>query len=143
MHRTAGFSLVEIMCAILILGIGLVGLTRGITTALSASKDSELQTTGALIAAGQLETLRAEGYLQEGASDGECGQDLALYRWKQSVTSTRIDGLYDVEVVVENSQSGKAIYDLRTLLFDPSTYSSAEPATNRLDSDKLRSRRKR
>jgi prepilin-type N-terminal cleavage/methylation domain-containing protein len=50
--RDAGFSLIEIMVAILILGIALVGLTQGITSSLTASKESELQTTAALIAAG-------------------------------------------------------------------------------------------
>src|SRR5882762_5584731 len=59
-HRNGGFSLVEVMCAILILGIGLVGLTQGITAALQSSKESELQTTAALLAAGQIETLRAD-----------------------------------------------------------------------------------
>ena len=59
MNHNAGFSLVEVMVAILILGIALVGLTQGITTALSSSKESELQTVAALFAAGQIETLRA------------------------------------------------------------------------------------
>src|SRR2546425_242814 len=99
-HRDAGFSLVELMCAILILGVGLVGLTQGITTALSSNKESELQTTAALIAAGRIETLRAEGYLMEGEDEGDSEEGLALYHWRQTITRGKIDGLYDVAVVV-------------------------------------------
>lgn len=117
-HRNAGFSLVEVMCAILILGVALVGLTQGITTALGSSKESELQTAAALIAAGQIEMLRAEGALKDGTTEGDCGKNLALYRWKETISSTSIDGLHDVEVVVENAKTGKAIYELRTLLFE-------------------------
>ena len=111
--------MIEIMCAILILGVALVGLTQGITTALSSSKESELQTTAALIAAGQIETLRAEDYLVNGVTEDDCGDELPLYRWRQTVRSTDLDGLHEIEVVVENVNSGKMIYDLRTLLFDP------------------------
>ncbi|MDB6077848.1 MAG: Type secretion system protein GspI [Akkermansiaceae bacterium] len=125
-HRNGGFSLLEVMCAILILGIALVGLTLGITTALSSSKESELQTTAALLAAGQMEIIRADGTLKDGVTEGDCGDDLPLYRWKQTTTSTSIAGLHEVEVVVENSNSGKAIYELRTLLFDP-----ADPSLNK------------
>src|SRR6266567_3565505 len=108
MHN-AGFSLVEVMCAILILGIGLVGLTQGITAALRSSKESELQSSAALLAAAQIETLRAEGYVMDEETEGDCEDDLSLFRWKQSVTSTAIDGLHEVKVVVENSKSGKPI----------------------------------
>src|SRR5437764_3964025 len=90
-----GFSIIEVMCAILILGIGLVGLTEGIGTALRSSKEAELQTTAALLAAGQIETLRADGFLVEGETEGDGEQGLSLYHWKQSVTTTIIDGLYD------------------------------------------------
>jgi len=113
-----GFSLLEVMCAILILGISLVGLTQGITAALRSSKESEVQTAAALIAAGQIETLRAEGFVIDGESEGDC-DELPLYHWRQSVSSTTIDGLHDVAVTVENSKSGKGIYELRTLIFDP------------------------
>ena len=119
MRHQAGFSLIEIMCAILILGVALVGLTQGITTALSSSKESEIQTTAALIAAGQIETLRAEEYLVDGVTEDDCGDDLPLYRWRQTVSSTDVDGLHEIEIVVENANSGKMICDLRTLLFDP------------------------
>jgi len=119
------------MCAILILGIGLVGLTQGLTTALSSSKESELQTSAALIAAGRMETLRADGYLKDGVEDGEGGEGFALYRWKQTISSTTIDGLHEVEVVVENAKSGKTIYELRTLLFDPPLDSSQDDLKRR------------
>jgi prepilin-type N-terminal cleavage/methylation domain-containing protein len=125
-RRNSGFSLMEVMCAILILGIALAGLTQGVTTALTSSKESELQTTAALFAAGQIETLRAEGGVADGVSEGECGEGLALYRWKQSVSSAGMDGLHEVEVAVENARSGKAIYELRTMLFEP----PYEPAPN-------------
>jgi prepilin-type N-terminal cleavage/methylation domain-containing protein len=118
-RRNSGFSLVEVMCAILILGIALAGLTQGVTTALTSSKESELQTTAALVAAGLVESLRAEGNLSDGATEGECGEGLSLYRWKQSITRTGIDGLHEVDVVVQNAKTGQSIYELQTLLFQP------------------------
>ena len=121
-HNTA-FSLIEVLCAIFILGVGLVGLTHGLATALASNKEAELQTAAALIAAGQIETLRADGFVMEGTSEGSCGEGLSLYRWKQTATKASLDGLYDITVVVENSNTGKEIYTLRTLMFDPVDYS--------------------
>jgi general secretion pathway protein I len=117
MNHHAGFSLMEVMVAILILAIALVALTQGITTALASGKESELQTTAALVAAGQIELLRAETDLTDGTDNGDCGAGLELYRWKQTVSPTDIDGLHEVDVVVENSRTGTEIYELKTLLF--------------------------
>jgi prepilin-type N-terminal cleavage/methylation domain-containing protein len=139
-HRNAGFSLVEVMCAILILGIAMVGLTMGITTALSSSKESELQTTAALLAAGQIELLRADGFLTDGVEEGDFGEGLSLYRWKQSISSTAIGGLHEVQLTVENFKSGKAIYELRTLLFDPPSDLASGKSGNRKDSARSKKR---
>ena len=106
------------MVAILILGIALAGLTHGIGTALGSSKDSEWQTTAVLFAQGKIEELRATPGIKDGSDEGDCGAALKLYRWKQTVTATDLDGLHDVEVVVENSSSGQQICTLRTLLFE-------------------------
>ncbi len=113
-----GFSLVEVMCAILVLGIAVAGLTQGLTTALRSSKESERQTIAAMLAAGQIETLRAEGYLTDGDTEGQGSDALSAYRWKQSVTSAGLDGLHDVSVRVDYAPSGETIYELRTLLFE-------------------------
>ncbi len=142
-RQNAGFSLVEIMCAIIILGIALVGLTQGITTALSSSKESELQTAAALIAAGKIEMLRADGYVLDGITEGEGGEGLSLYRWKRSVTATTVDGLHDVSVVVEDSKTGTPIYELRTLLFDPPSYSNSDGSSDRKESLKSRKRERK
>ena len=113
----------------LILGVALVGLVQGLTVALHSTKDSELQTTAALFAAGQIESIRAEGGLENGEKDGDCGPGLSLYRWKQTISSAGIDGLHEVEIVIEHAKSGQSIYDLRTLLFealDEPTLSSSD-----------------
>lgn len=117
--RCAGFSLVEILCALLILGIGVAGLTQGLTTALGSSKEAEIQTAAALLAASQIETLRAEGYILDGETDGEGEGNLSGYRWTQSVAEGEIEGLYQVTVVVARASNNEEIYELTTLLFDP------------------------
>jgi general secretion pathway protein I len=117
MNLRAGFSLIEVVVAILILAIALTGLVQGITTALGCSKESELQTTAALFAAGQIELLRAQADWTDGAEQGDCGAGLTRYRWRQTVSPTDTDGLHEVVVVVENAQTGESIYELKTLLF--------------------------
>lgn len=114
----AGFSLIEVVVAILILGVALVGLTEGVTTALSSSKASERQTTAAQLAAGQIEILRATGSYDDGQTDGDFGDQFPQYVWTQTISSADLPGLHDVEVIVEDSQTGDAIYDLKTSLFE-------------------------
>ena len=138
-HRGAGFSLVEVMCAILILGIAMVGLVQGITTALSSGKEAELQTTAALIASGRIEKLRAEGYIDDGETGGDCGDDFPNYQWRQTITGTSVKGLHEVELVVESSQSGKQICDLRTMIFEPYVTTETEQKS---DSKRAKDRRK-
>lgn len=125
-RHNAGFSLVEVIVAIVILSIALVGLAHGITTALGSSKESEFQTTAAMFAAGLIENLRAEGELTDGQIDGNCGEELPLYRWTQSVTGAGIDGLHEVDVAIQNTRTGQTIYELRTLLFEPPEDSTAK-----------------
>ena len=129
----SAFSLVEVLCAILILGVALAGLTQGLTTALDSHKESELQSTAALIAAGQLETLRAEGGLADGAeTEGECGPGLSLYHWRLTINPAGLDGLHDVTVTVEHAKTRKPIYQLQTLIFEaPDSLATEGPANQR------------
>ena len=132
----AAFSLVEVMVALLILGVAVVGLTQGITTALRSSKDSEWQTTAAFLAAGQIELLRADDFLQNGVTEGQGATGLSQYKWKQTVSSTSIAGLHEVAVEVQHASEKSPIYELRTLLFDP----PAGSFTNRVGGSQKSSR---
>jgi len=138
MRRQAGFSRIEVMCASLILGVGLVGFTQAISTALGSSKDSELQTTGMLLASGKVEELRADGWLEDGTTDGDCGDELPNYQWKQTIAGTDIKGLHKIDLVIESSSSGKQICELHTMLFEP--YLASE--TNLNNGGKLNDRSK-
>ena len=127
MNKHGGFSLVEVMVAILILGIALVGLVEGVNTALLSNKDSEAQTSAALLAAGQIEALRADASgIEDGEKEGDFGDELPLYRWRQTIRGTQTEGLHDVTVVVENSKSGKMVYELKTMLFEKPYISEEE-----------------
>jgi prepilin-type N-terminal cleavage/methylation domain-containing protein len=140
-RSNSGFSLLEVLCAILILGVALAGLTQAVTTALASNKESELQTTAALFAAGMIESLRAEGFLTDGVTDGDCGEGLSLYRWKQSITGAGMDGLHDVTVTVENAKTGRMIYELRTMLFE--TPLDTSPGASRKPGESSSRRRER
>jgi prepilin-type N-terminal cleavage/methylation domain-containing protein len=117
-RAAAGFSLIEVIIAVAILSIALVGFAHGITMALGSSKESELQTTAALYAAGLIENLRAEGGIIDGQTEGTCGEELPLYRWTESISAAGVDGLHQVDVAIENAHSGQTIFELRTLLFE-------------------------
>lgn len=127
MRGEGGFSLVEVLCAILLLGLGLAGLMEGITAALGSSKETERQTAAALLAAGQIEQLRAEGFLMEGETEGEGGAGMEAYAWRQTVRETSLEGLYEVTVIVTESADGREIFELKTMLFDPPVLRAPEP----------------
>ena len=132
----AGFSLIEVLIAVLILGIGLVGITHGITTALAASKDAELQSAAALFAAGQLEVLRAEGYVIEGETEGQCDGMLANYSWVQDVTETQPEGLFEVTLTIQHTERGEELFELKTLLFDAPIIRDDEEEERRNERDR-------
>lgn len=125
--REAGFSLIEVMCAILILGVGIIGMVQGLTTALASSKESEWHTIAAHLAAGRVELLRADGFIIAGEDSGLC-DELPNYQWRQTITATTPEGLFDITVTIENANTGRMLYELRTLLFDPPLLPSEKDA---------------
>ena len=140
-RRNAGFSLIEVMVAILILGIAVVGLTQGLTTALASGKESEVQTQAAMLAAGQIETLRTDGMLEDGDDDGDFGDDFPNFQWKQTIKPAGVEGLHEVKVTVENANTGKAIYELTTLLFE-APLDSDSATTSKEDAKKKKEKAK-
>lgn len=138
-RHNAGFSMVEVLVAILILGVALVGLVHGITTALGSGKESELQATAAMFAAGLIEEQRAEGDISDGETEGACGEELPLYRWRQSISAADVNGLHQVDVSIQDAHTGQEIYELRTLLFERPEETSDSKKTSEDRSQRRRS----
>jgi prepilin-type N-terminal cleavage/methylation domain-containing protein len=132
-----GFSLIEVMIALLILGVALVGFVQATTTAVSSSKESEIQTTAALLASGQLEKLQADGDLEDGDSDGDWGDDFPNYTWTQTISPADVKGLHEIRLTIENPRTGKQLYELRTMLFE------MPPATEEDTSSKSKQKKRK
>lgn len=141
-HPNGGFTLIEVSCAILIMGVALVALTRAITTALRSTTDSQVQTTVVGLAAGELETLRASKVLTDDTTEGDFGELFPKYKWQQIISPSDVDGLHQVDVVVMDAKSQATLYKLSTLLFDadyPSS-SASEAKQKQRDVDKAKKR---
>lgn len=114
-HPLSAFSLIEVMVAVAILAVALVGLTHGLSTAIQSSRDSSLHSQAVWIAAGQIEELRADLILEPGETEGVSGN----FTWTRSITRTDTDGLFEIRVAVSRSSESGTLYTLTTLLFDP------------------------
>lgn len=133
----SAFSLIEILVAVAILAVALVGLTRGLTTALASSRDSAAYSQAVWIAASRIEFLRADYLPGEGESEGTSGP----FTWRQTVSKTAQDGLFEVRIAVERTSEPGALYTLSTYVFDPPTSDSASGSGP--DKERRRDRRRK
>lgn len=117
MRRDRGFSLVEVLCATVILGVGLVGISQALTLSLHLSKDSEWYTVAQNLAAERIEILRTDALFSEGEEEGAFGEEFPGYSWRETITQASNEGLYEVVVTVAFGSSKEKSYALRTLLF--------------------------
>ena len=115
--RRAGFSLVELIIALSILGIGLIGSMRVFPVGLRASQRAQLRTRAAFIAQQTLEPLKTTAWDQ--LKEGEVRKEqkpFVIVTTIRSVQPEHVGGalaLKQVEVSVEYPQEGK----LRTASF--------------------------
>lgn len=67
-----------------------------------------------------MEELRAAGTLETGEDEGGFGEEFPLYGWRQEITESPIDGLFEVTVTVEliREEERVPLYELKTLLFE-------------------------
>ena len=115
--RRRGFSLVEVICALFILGVCVAGVTEGVTLALRSSKEAELRTSAALLASSRIELIRADGFFSDGEEEGDFGDEFPAFAYRQTISETSIEGLHEVTVAVDQASTKQEIYELKTLLF--------------------------
>jgi len=117
MRNDAGFSLLEVLLATLLLGVTLVGLTEAMTVSLKSSKESEQHTLAVLLAESRMEEIRTEGSLFAGETTGEF-DSYPNYTYIETIEETELDGLYRVMVSVQHVAMDRKLYTLETLIFE-------------------------
>ena len=99
--RENGFTLMEVMVALTIMGISLVGLMHVFSTLLTGIGKSELYAEGTLVAREVLERNLIEKHLEEGEFSGEVNE---MFLWTLTVTrrETAID-LQEGQILMSES----------------------------------------
>ncbi len=117
--RKTGFSLIEVLMAVMILGFAMAGIVKALNLSLKGSKDSERITHAVMLAAGQMELIRADSFVFEGETTTEFEVPFDKYEATESITeSSSQEGLYELTVTINWVPTGEQIYQLKTMKYD-------------------------
>ena len=97
MRRRRGITMIEVVVAIALLGVGIAACTACIGTATHASARAEELTAVQLLAREKLAELDLQG-AEEGANTGDFGPERPGYAWQTTATPADVRGLLQVRL---------------------------------------------
>ena len=115
-RRRHGFSLVEMVAALLIFSVGVVGVLEVFSVCLRAGVTTQNYTRAGLMAQGVMEETLATGELVPGQESGDFGELFPDATYQLEVLETDLMDLYEVVVYVywTERETEKSV-ELRTL----------------------------
>jgi general secretion pathway protein I len=106
--KTAGFTLLEVMVALVIIGLALTAAVRASESAVNGARALKQQLAADWVAQNRLIDLQAhDGWPAEGETDGSEKQGNDTYFWKQVVSSTPNPLFRKLDVEVYDRQQAK------------------------------------
>lgn len=109
-RQSGGFTLLEVMVALLIVALGIVGLfnqTIGISAGTIQMKE---KTLASWVALNEITRVRLSGELPDvGEFDGETEFANAEYRWQARISETGVDDLRRIDVDVSYAEDPETI----------------------------------
>jgi len=112
----AGFSLVEMVAALLIFSVAVVALLQVLAACLRATGTCENHARAALLAQGLMEETLAEGDLAAGEESGDLDERLPGATWVRVVNETDTTDLYEIQVSLAWPERGRQReFELTTL----------------------------
>ena len=116
--QESGFSLLEVLCAVMVMGISLLGLVEALTLTLRYSQDEAYYNTAVRLATSHMEEFRADGYVIAGEDEGDFEPEFPQWSWTQSVEEAELPGLFNVVIQVRRAEEELPTYELHTQLFE-------------------------
>ena len=103
---TRGFTLIEVLATLILLGIVLPVAMRGVSTAMAAASKAKRTAEATSLAESKLNELVADGTWASGTLAGDFSPDQPEYQWS-CVVATRDYGLSEVAVRVTWTDRGQ------------------------------------
>lgn len=114
MTRSSGFTLVEVLVALVVLVLGVLAAARSVGLSVDTTETVRLKLLADWVAENRLEEHRARrDWLQPGSSEGEQVQDGERMHWREQVSETPNVRFRRLQVLV--SRAGVAGETLATL----------------------------
>lgn len=101
-NKEAGFTLMEVLIAMAILAIALIGVFQLQSQSISMATDSRFMTTAALLAQSKMVEVEAGASLSSRAQEGDFGPDYPQYSWRLEVADAQLPQFKKIEVTVMN-----------------------------------------
>lgn len=106
--KEAGFTLVEVLAALLIFSFAIIGLTRAGTESVRAVSVLKDKSYAGIVADNQLIRARIAP-LEVGVKTGEEAVSGKAYNWRVETSKTESDGFYRLIVTVNDAESDQLI----------------------------------
>jgi general secretion pathway protein I len=103
-RNEAGFTLMEVMIAMVILAIALVTVFQSQSQSISMATRSRFLTVSSLLAQGKAAEIDAIDSKIITSGSGDFGDDFPDYAWSIDVKDTEFDSLKKIDVVVINTK---------------------------------------
>ncbi|MFB3895033.1 MAG: prepilin-type N-terminal cleavage/methylation domain-containing protein [bacterium] len=108
----SGFTLLEVIVAMVIVVIGLILISQTFSTGLRAVRVSDKATVARFLAEQKLTELELEDFSTLQSTSGDFGTDYPEFTWQEEVATTNLDNLLQVNLTISWTEDNAT----RTLL---------------------------
>ena len=98
--KNAGFTLLEIMITIAIVGIALVAIMRALAMSVDVCNKSRNISISTLLAKGKMAEIESRGFPDAEEISGDFGEEYPGFKWERSISKIGMEGLRKVVVRV-------------------------------------------
>jgi type II secretion system protein I len=94
------FSVLEVLCALTIFSVAVVGIIEGVTLQIKSERNAEETTRAAMLAQNILEEIRQAGEYSDDSQSGKFDEENTGFQWQYDMKETDVTGLFRVSVKI-------------------------------------------